>query len=267
MFGKLLKHELGATGRILAPLYGAVLLLTGLSALLFRIGLLVTPSLSAHNWFSAIATVMSVLLVLGLFAMVIVTVVLHVMRFYRMLGDEGYLAFTLPVTPGQQLSAKLLRAMVWTLCAELAMVGSAFLLIWARASSWPESVPVDRGGVLLALLMLLLLVSLAGAYLMFYLCCAIGSQWGQNRLLASAVTYVVLAAALQILGLIAVVIFVVSGGADALITWTVHGVRVSQDLSNLVFAALGILSGVVLVLDVIGFFATRWLLTKKLNLT
>lgn len=287
MFGKLLKHELGATGRTLAPLYGAVLILAGLTSLLARIGRtgLTNPVLTQagsgglfkSNLLSLLASVLSVLLLLGLFAVVIVTFVLHVTRFYRMLGDEGYLAFTLPVTPGQQLGAKLLSAQLWTLGAVAVMVGCVAMLIWASAipmaaDNSQEVVGfVDlgfaRSALVLGAFFLLMLLGMAAAYLMMYLSCAVGSQWPQNRMMASVITFVVVGTALQILSLVGLAAFTFSGAMVPWLLWVTSGAWTAAEIGMSIAGIFGMLSAILLVLDAVGFLATRWLLTKKLNLT
>lgn len=286
MFGKLLKHELGATGRTLAPLYGAVLVLAGLTSLLARLGRIglanpiIAPAGSAagvgNSLLSIFVTVLIVLLVLSLFAVIIVTFVLHVTRFYRMLGDEGYLAFTLPVTPGQQLGAKLLSAELWTLGAALVMVGCVALLIWASAIPMaPDNrheivgfgdLGFARSALVLGAFFCMMLLGMAGAYLMMYLSCALGSQWPQNRLVASVVTFVALSTVLQILALVGTIVFAFSGAMEPWLLWATSGMRSAAEVTAVIAGIFGTLGGILLILDAIGFFATRWLLTKKLNL-
>lgn len=286
MFGKLLKHELGATGRTLAPIYGAVLILAGLTSLLARVGRmgltrpLVMPAGSAAGVGSDLlyffVSILSILLVLCLFATVIITFVLHITRFYRMLGDEGYLAFTLPVTAGQQLGAKLLSAQLWTLGAELVTVGCAAMLFWgSRIPRAPDGshevvgfgdLGFARSALVLGALFLMLLLGMAGVYLMMYLSCAVGSQWPQNRMMASVIAFVILGTALQILALVGLAVFAFSGAMGPWLLWATSGTLTAADFTAVLAGVFGVLGIILLVLDAAGFFMTRWLLTKKLNL-
>lgn len=90
MLGKLLKYELKATSRTFLPIYGA-LILVALGNRLFRMG-------NINLGFGLTTAIL-----VGLFvALGVLTLMVTIQRFNRnLLGDEGYLMFTLPVGPNQ----------------------------------------------------------------------------------------------------------------------------------------------------------------------
>ena len=113
MLGKLLKHEFRATGRVLLPAMGAVLALSLLANLSARL---------IQMTDSGILTVLFALViaafVIGMIALCVMTLVIMVLRFYRnLLGNEGYLMHTLPVSVHELVWSKLIVSLVWFLAS------------------------------------------------------------------------------------------------------------------------------------------------------
>lgn len=275
MFGKLLKHEYRAAGRILLPLYGALLLLTG-------IGLLARAAAGAiPRWQESVGSgvpaasvlfALSVFLsILGLAALLLTTVIFFAVRFYRMLGDEGYLAFSLPVTPAQHIGAKLVAAVTWTLFSLL--TGGSCLLLLSLPGAGPEAdaalrqVPAAAWAVAAGILWLMLCAACAG-YLTLFLCCAVGAQWRGSRLIATVASYVALSVLLQIAGLVLLLVTGLLGVPQALYSWylqasAAYGSAVLVQLP--IYFCLGS-SALLLAFCAAAFFLIRWLLSKRLNL-
>lgn len=92
MLGKLTKYEFKATCRFFLPLYGALLLLAAMSRLSQWI--MTYNEIGLLHYFSNIFTLVYVLVAVAIFAL---TLIVMIQRFYKnLLGDEGYLMFTLP---------------------------------------------------------------------------------------------------------------------------------------------------------------------------
>ena len=111
MLSKLLKHEFRATGRVMLPIYAAVLALAVLANLSIRF---------IQNTGSAFLRILFGLLiaafVVSIIAAVIMTLVMMITRFYRnLLKDEGYLMHTLPVSVHGLVWSKLIVSFVWSL--------------------------------------------------------------------------------------------------------------------------------------------------------
>ena len=99
MLRKLIKYEFRATARVMLPLATADMTM-GESILGFLAGLV------------------AVAFVLALLATFVVAVVLAVFRFRKnLLTDEGYVMFTLPVSPHSLVCSKLIVSTVWFLGA------------------------------------------------------------------------------------------------------------------------------------------------------
>ena len=109
MLRKLIKHEFQATGRVMLPMY-LILLVTAMGANLSTRGLLETDIWFLNFLGGALVTAFA----MAMFAVCIVSFVLMVQRFQRnLLGDEGYLTLTLPVSIHKQVWAKLIVSAVW----------------------------------------------------------------------------------------------------------------------------------------------------------
>ena len=106
MLSKLVGYEMKAFGRILLPIYGAIVV----TALLLGINM---HFISFSENAGAIA--LSIVLAILVAAVFIVTILLSVIRFYNnLLGREGYLMFSLPVGTGDLIWAKVISSVIST---------------------------------------------------------------------------------------------------------------------------------------------------------
>ncbi len=277
MLKNLIKHEFRATARILVPLFGVALVLSSLSWLVVRLGgILVLPGGTGLGSpiFGVVAGILVLITVFALFALMVSAAIITIQRFYKnLLGDEGYLMFTLPVTPGQHILAKLIAGLAWS-AAALVFVWSAFI---AMATAIPGGLTlsqlmaiIDRtfeipAGVLFTRTLPLFLIGASNSYLLAYLSMAIGSQRQGSRLFASFAAYAVLNIILMILSIVGIFLLacVISmlGLAPKL-------VRLINSLSAVQVLDLtqGVLTCVFLIGDAVYFFLTRAILTRRLNL-
>ena len=128
MLGKLLKYELKASSRTLLPLYAGILILSLVCGLFLATQ---ANNFMASNKMNIFFGILYLLLFALLVAMGVLTVVSIVQRFYKnLLGDEGFLMFTLPVSSITLLSSKLLAAMIWTLASSIVGVLSFILTMF-----------------------------------------------------------------------------------------------------------------------------------------
>ncbi len=205
MLGKLLKHEAIATGRIMLPLLGAMVLLAGMANLSY-LGVQATDSGLLHTPLYFIIG----LFFLGLFAALVLTVVLLIQRFYKnLLKDEGYLMFTLPVSVHALVWAKLLVACLWLLlcalvCALLFTLTllhlmhidlGLFISRFPAVSDFFDWMFREMGASMVDRILfwtefaLAALLGLLNAGLLFYAAMAIGQCAGKNKLLMSVLAF------------------------------------------------------------------------------
>ena len=103
MLGKLLKYELKATSRVFIPLYIAILIVSIVNGLSLNLEILNIQGL---------ATIVLMCLFISLF---VITIVVTIQRFNKnLLKDEGYLMFTLPVSSKHLILSKYLTSLIWT---------------------------------------------------------------------------------------------------------------------------------------------------------
>lgn len=315
MLRKLMKHEFKQTGKLFWPLFAGLMALVLVTALLmgwnaavtqeaYRTDTTVVSTTLPENVtiiggadgptsilvtqrpvariLGFISNLFLFLFVLAVFAFIVVTFISCVMRFYKnLLGDEGYLMFTLPVTAGQNITAKLVTATAWTTGAAVLFLASVLIIVGATGfavegtalfsalSALVSQVTAAYGwGVLLLPLWFLLLMAagIAATYLMLYLAMAIGAQWMQNRLLASVVAFFCLQTALQIISFVGMMLsgFLLQ---NQIVAWATRiSTLETVNPFSILFTVTGIGLGVCIVTGAVFFAVTRWLLTKKLNL-
>ncbi|CAA7600359.1 Hypothetical protein DEACI_1012 [Acididesulfobacillus acetoxydans] len=194
MLGKLLKYEMRATGRTLLPLFLSLLLVAGISRLLFGAG--------HQKW--DVATVISLAVYAVIMAgMFVMTFVVMIQRFYRnLLSDEGYLMFTLPVKPWKHIVSKLLVSMMW-IVVSVAVALVSIIIVNYRPGAWTKMITFSGGlGSSAHFLAFIVsaLVSLAAGILLIYASIAIGHLVNRHKVLASFAGFIVLNTLTQIVG-------------------------------------------------------------------
>lgn len=130
MLKKLMKYEIKATGRMLLPLYVALITF----AIINKIFLLGTTPLSniTSGFLGGIPAAISIFAYGCIMAAVfIVTLFIIIQRFYKnLLGDEGYLMNTLPVTAWKNISSKLIIALLWSIVSGFIAILSIFIMVF-----------------------------------------------------------------------------------------------------------------------------------------
>ena len=116
MLKQLLKYEFKATKSLYFGLYLALALLSVVLGVSFRQEHALAHSTSFQN----LEVILMIVYVSVILAIAVLCFVNTIRRFYQnLLGREGYLMHTLPVTETQLILSKLLTSMVWVLCSGL----------------------------------------------------------------------------------------------------------------------------------------------------
>ena len=201
MFGKLLKHEFRATGRIMLPLLGGVLVLSPLAGLLSK----AVNRGTGGGLIRFFSFIFMFAFVVGMVAVFVVSLVIMVRRFYfNMLGDEGYLTFTLPVGVNGLVVSKLVVSFVWFVAAVLIAAiagaiaiktyysGSDFTVVWGFVGDLSEL--VGAGNIVLYCLEALVMLFLMSctACLHFYAAMALGNCFSGKKIFLSICFFVLL---------------------------------------------------------------------------
>lgn len=258
MLRKLMKHEFRATGRIMGPLYLVLLVISVCANGSVRI-----LDTSTSRFLNIVSGVILFLLVAGIMAVCIVTLVLMVNRFRtNLLGDEGYVTLTLPASVHQQIWAKILVSVVWGLASLLAVLVSlaivtfrvqdvADLLRFARYYlSQLTAYYAINGTAFVLEALALFFVSYTAGCLEFYAAMAVGHSFPNHKSLLSVVFFVVFLIALQIVGMTGLLNFpdLHFGGAAA------------------IHAFMGLSIGAAAVVGAVFYWITAVFLKKHLNL-
>lgn len=219
MLGKLIKHEFRATGRLMAPLFGALLLLAVFSRVANQI-LQQVPNPTRVLYI--VSVLLAIVYVLAGLGVMVFSTVLMIKRFHQnFLTDEGYLMFTLPVSVHSLLWSKLITAALFFLFTFAAELLALAIVIWqggVSAELYNNFISGLRelgsyytgNGIAIALeAFAMLFVSLLVTCLLFYAPMSIGYSFANHKGLLSVVFYFVIQAVQQIFG-----VFTLAGLAD-----------------------------------------------------
>lgn len=209
MLGKLIKHEFRATGRTMLPLFvvlSVMSVVAGFSMRHLEFSLTQTP---------AFIEIVLILLFAAFFVVMVATAVMAfvimISRFYKnLLGDEGYLMLTLPVSAHSHVWAKLIVSGVWfiataalifVLMLVLALIisGSDIAGIIAEMPTFKEMFAqfLDYSGynglslaVFAIEFVVIAIVGVLNTCLNFYAAMAIGHSFSNRKVLCSVLAFV-----------------------------------------------------------------------------
>lgn len=211
MLGKLIKYEFKATYRFMLMIY----------SLLFVSGIILALGIRFYDFFlkleinEAIVTVGET--IISMFGIVFISLfvsgtifVLSVMSFYsikrfhdNLLGDGGYLMHTLPVKTRDNIWAKCITSVLWTVISVIAVIVTYYVLALISYSTetitatieffseidWRFFAEVEN--VLLAIeIVLSCVISIVSSYLHIYVSMAIGYSLNTSRILVSVLCYI-----------------------------------------------------------------------------
>lgn len=286
MLKQLLKYEFKATKRLYFGLYLALALLSVVLGVTFRQEHALAHSTSFQN----LEVILMIVYVSVILAIAVLCFVNTVQRFCRnLLGREGYLMHTLPVTETQLILSKLLTSMVWVLCSGLVgvvcitvMVSIGVLdaevlgtLSWDRWKQLWQMLYKELGPefwVAMAWTILINLARLASLILCVYAACMIAHQFKKQTMAAGILAFIGMNIVEnqidKLLGTNDAALFVdvtyklvdVSNGSEGTPVMHYMTTAFGQGASCLfcfVFTAA---------IAAVYFFLTRWLMKHKLNL-
>ncbi len=271
MLSKLLKYEYRATAIYFIPIYIMLIVVSCFSYVFRVLGDKVPPAVSSgfntEKLYNTLLSLSASIYVLLAIALAITTMIVIIMRFYKnLLGNEGYLMFTLPVSVETNILAKLIPAMTWFIGSCILGIFTIFPAFFGdeislsemfEGFSWKES------GLLL-LVIIWFIASLAQTFLFYYLCMCIGQLFNSHKFIASAAAYIGIQGVLQVLFIIAIVCFDAIGAPfiDKILP-----IFANMNGMGAAYLVLGILDSVTLLVCVGLFFLDSNILKKKLNLT
>ncbi len=211
MLAKLMKYEIKATARLFVPLYLTLLFFALFNRILNPFEMLDSAeSFNLQVLFSLLSITAYFMLIIGTMVM---TLVIMIQRFYKnLLGDEGYLMFTLPVEPWKHIISKFLVAMFWTVLSFATAMCSVLILLkvdnlFGELRRLIEQFTELFGRYALFTMPLYALIYLASGILMIYAAISLGHVFSRHKLLASFGMYFALYSAYQIVMTLYLLIF------------------------------------------------------------
>ncbi len=265
MFGKLMKYELKSLSKGLVPLYGAILAVALINQFMFWMNGTMqmdmdVPQMTAIMVYTALCV-----------AVAVMTLVIIVQRFYKgLLGQEGYLMFTLPVPTWQLTCSKLLGATIMTIVSGIVGLLSVMIL-GANDINWADffleagTVFSDLGINHVAMgaeVALAGLASTLASVTQIYLAIALGHLANKHRVAMAFVWYIAINVAQSILAG-----FFTMGSqsmVNGMVEFFLNTMIASPSTGVHTMMAIGIASS--LVQAVIFYFGTNYILKNKLNL-
>lgn len=195
MLSKLIGYEMKAFGRILFPVYLAIVVVAVLLGIDFR--LFSAPEGAAGS------VALTIILVLLIAAVFLITIILSVGRFYtNLLGREGYLMFSLPTGTGSLIWAKVISSVIWSLFSVI--VAAASVIPFFLIPSFSEEVEkIEISSFVskvfeaaapytatIVLGVLIVIASTVAAIVRIYAAISIGHLWSDHRIIGAVLTYI-----------------------------------------------------------------------------
>jgi hypothetical protein len=198
MLGKLIKYEFKATARLFLYAYLAIIVLAAVNLVLEK---------ASGSDVTIFEGIFGGLFALAIIAVSVITLVVIVVRYYRnLLGNEGYLMFTLPVKTHSLILSKLIVGFVWTV-ATAAVCILGVLIISAGPGDFfrvcgDAIAELGKAGYDVNLwifcIVLLLITCTVCSILEFYAAMSIGPHITKNRLGGSILGYIIIVVVTQI---------------------------------------------------------------------
>ena len=268
MLAKLLKYDFKAMFKIFLPLWGVLLVVSGINRLFSGAGL------DAEQGLGLVNSLMVLLYVLLIMAVMVVTTVIIIARFYQgLLKDEGYLMFTIPVKPWQLLASKLISAMVISIISGVVALASVAIIAYfpemgqVLAELWKMGMKnVPNFLPLVILLVVSLFVGIICSVSQVYASMALGHLAGSHRVGFAVLAFIVLSVIWSTVGSV----IGMFGYPDLTSTMiSINEIEVSVDvagISNVLLTAT--VWGLVLdvVRCVVHLIITNYILSRRLNL-
>ncbi len=281
MLGKLMKHELRATSRTMLPLFAVLTVLAIVSGF----------SMSQLNLNTDIPSFVEFVIVflfmaffLAVFATALMAYIMMVSRFYKnLLGDEGYLSMTLPVSIHNHIWAKLLVSCLWFVLSAILiflLVGLVVMILslteadLVRILGYFKSLPPlseimaaffrDTGFTGLSLstflleLVLIVILGMLSNCLFFYASMAIGHSFSNHKIRNSVLAFVGISFLFELMSFFYKLLLYVTNMTDAIL--------MASSFVSTLLGMMGIALVILLAQTVFLYILTVFFLKKRLNL-
>ncbi len=276
MLGKLIKHELRATSRTMLPLFAVLSVMSVIAGFSMR-------QLEFQQDMPAFVEIVMVMLFVAFFAVMVATIdmayVVMISRFYKnLLGDEGYLMLTLPVSAHSHIWAKILVSCLWFVVTGLlvALLMTVFALIVSGSdigyilSTMPSLKELftqflDYSGhsglslaVFIAEVIAVGFVGIVYICLQFYAAMAVGHSFSNHKILYSVLAFVTISIIISLLETVSALFMGLDFGVNIMINYR----NFAYSMNLVMF--YGLLVGLAETIPL--YFITSHCLKKRVNL-
>ncbi len=268
MVKKLFKHEILSYTRNLFPIYLIVLVISALTRFIYIFE-------SDKTAFGIVSGSSVVALVVGCVVCLLMTYVYIITRFYKNLfSNEGYLSFTLPVTPAQHIGVKLLVGVGLVFCSVLVVLlaivistaGEVTVELFKSVGYLVNLIKrelVNHFAFYVIEIAFMIILSIFQSILLIYTCISIGQLSRKNRVLAAVGVYFIYYIIVQVFSTIFLVVLSALSATDfyaRIMKW----ISVNQFAFVHIMFCVSIVLSAVLIL--VYYFITHHIIKKKLNL-
>ena len=199
MLGKLIKYELKATGRKIAPLYAALICIA------IIVNLFIGNIGNNSEFSGGIVQIISIFAYGSTMAAVfIITLYITLQRFYKnLLGREGYLMNTLPVPTWMNISNKLIVSVIWNIVSFIIAILSLIIISFSKELFIDGFFTIDLdflniNGYFIKTI-LYVFISIMVSTLTMYLSMAVGHLFNKRRVLLSFIAYIAITIVVSII--------------------------------------------------------------------
>lgn len=261
MVSKLMKYEFKATSIIFLPLFAAAICLSFLTFIAFKVS-------------SIFGGISAFLMVIVLIAMIVLSFVIAIQRFYKgIYGSEGYLFMSLPESSNAHIASKLLVSSAWIYGMLIVLLISVFIAVGpANAFNAVTQILRDiylemqatgiNASVFLGFIVSIIIIAIPAGLLSVFTAISIGCQAPKHRIPASCAAYVVIKGAVDIISMVFLALTVTKGFGD----FESNLVNDTKYISTYVTSIFAF-EAVLLIITGIGFYlATNYFMKKKFNI-
>ncbi len=257
-----------ATARYFLPIYGAIM------ALALIIGIRGFDD----NFLSVLNAILPAALALSFVGLGVMTILMVVKRFdSNLLGDEGYLMFTLPVKTSELILSKILTSMIWVLASSAVFILSMGFIIIRDiirdidlSAIWQELQSMQVDFYLIAVFILLILMSIVHILLQVYASLGIAQAYSfaKNRILGGTLIFILITIAINTIETIGMALMAYAFSES---TWFMDlAAKIESNNFLTVISTMKLILTVALVYiiikNILFYFLTKYHLQKKLNL-
>lgn len=268
MVKKLFKHEINAYLRTIIPMH---MVLIGIAILSRFVQLFDNNSVSYNIVFYSSIVAFGI----GVVVCIILTFVFGIRRFYtNLFTSEGYLSFTLPVTPTQHIIVKNIVAVMSQISSIIMILVATCIITFGdvcielfKAAGYLIKLVYQEWGqhttLFILEIILALVVGISTTYMLFYACIALGQRAKKNRVAAAVGIFFIYYLIIQVIATICIII--VTTFPEQFDFYNIEKYILNHPVlsTHVILCSIIMISGL---LNLLYFTITKRTITKKLNL-